>query len=52
MYRDGGYIEAVDMCEKEYMARAAEEVKELSHYASEGKVRVCRVLIMFIELCC
>ena len=52
MYRDGGYIESVDICAKESMARAAEEVKGLPHYASEGEVRVCRVLIFFIELCC
>ena len=52
MYRNGGYIEAVDMCAKESMARAADEVKGLPHYASEGEVRVCRVLIFFIELCC
>ena len=35
------------MCAKESMARAAEEVKGLPHYASEGEVRVCRVLIFF-----
>ena len=51
MYRDGGYIESVDMCAKESMARAAVE-KGLPQYASEGEVRVCRVLIFFIELCC
>ena len=48
MYRNGDYTEAVDMCAKESMARAAEEVNGLPHYASEGKVRVCRVLIKFL----
>ena len=44
--------ESVDMCAKESMARAVEEVKGLPHYASEGEVRVCRVLTFCIELCC
>ena len=46
MYRNGGYIEAADICAKESMARVVEEVKGLSHYASEGEVRVCRVLTL------
>lgn len=38
-------MEAVDVCAKDSMARAAEEVKGLPHYASEGEVRVSRLLI-------
>ena len=51
MYRDGGYIEAVGICAKESMARVAEEVKGLPYYASEGEVRVCRILIFFKHCC-
>ena len=43
-------MEAVGICAKQSMARAAEEVKGLPHYASEGEVRVCRVLNLLIDL--
>ena len=38
VYRRGGYIEMVGKCAKESMVKAAEEVKGLPHYASEGEV--------------
>ena len=38
MYRTGGYIEMVGKFAKESMVKAAEEVKGLPHYASEGEV--------------
>ena len=37
-YRRGGCIEMVGKCAKESMVKAAEEVKGLPHYASEGEV--------------
>ena len=43
-------MEAKGICAKQSMARAAEEVKGLPHYASEGEVRVCRVLNLLIDL--
>ena len=43
-------MEAVGICAKQSMARAAEEVKGLPHYASEGEVRVCRVLNLLLDL--
>ena len=38
VYRRGAYIEMVGKCVKESMVKAAEEVKGLPHYASEGEV--------------
>ena len=43
-------MEAVGICAKQSMARAAEEVKGLPHYASEGEVRVGRVLNLLLDL--
>ena len=43
-------MEAVGICAKQSMARAVEEVKGLPHYASEGEVRVCRVLNLLLDL--
>ena len=45
VYRDGGYIQVVEDCAKESMAKAAEEVKALPHYAQDGEVG----LFMFIS---
>ena len=45
IYRDGGYIQVVEDCAKESMAKAAEEVKALLHYAQDGEVG----LFMFIS---
>ena len=38
VYRDGGYIQVVEDCALESMAKAAEEVKALPHYAQDDEV--------------
>ena len=38
VYRDGGYIQVVEDCARESMAKAAEDVKVLLHYAQDGVV--------------
>ena len=38
VYRDGGFIQVVEDCARESMAKAAEEVKALPHYAQDGEV--------------
>ena len=38
VYRDGGYIQVVEDCARESMAKATEEVKSLPHYAQDGEV--------------
>ena len=45
VYRDGGYIQVVEDFARESMAKAAEEVKILPHYAQDGEVS----LFMFIS---
>ena len=48
VYRDGGYIQVVEDCARESMAKAAEEVKALPHYAQDGEVW----LFMYISCNC
>ena len=38
VYRDGGYIQVVEDCARESMAKAVEEVKALPYYAQDGEV--------------
>ena len=45
VYRDGGYIQVVEDCARESMAKAAEEMKALLHYAQDGEVS----LFMYIS---
>ena len=45
VYRDGGYIQVAEVCARESMAKAAEEMKVLPHYAQDGEVS----LFMYIS---
>ena len=47
VYRDGGYIQVVEDCARESMAKAAEEVKALPHYAQDGEVRLFMYICIF-----
>ena len=41
VYRDGGYLQVVEECARQSMAKAAEEVKALPNYAQDGEVELC-----------
>ena len=41
VYRDGGYLQVVEECARQSMAKAAEEVKVLPNYAQDGEVELC-----------
>ena len=45
VYRDGGYIQVAEDCVRDSMAKAAEEMKALLHYAQDCEVS----LFMFIS---
>ena len=38
VYRDGGYIQVVEDCARESIAKAVDEVKALPHYAQDYEV--------------
>ena len=42
VYRGGGgYLQVVEECARQSMAKAAEEVKALPNYAQDGEVELC-----------
>ena len=46
VYRDGGYLQVVEECVRQSMAKAAEEVKALPNYTQDGEVELCMYIYL------